>query len=167
MEKLSAGVFLSGLLLLSFSTVAVAQVQDPAHWTFAAKKKSADTFEITLTAVLDQPWHIYSQNSGKGGPTPTYISFKANPSIVFSGQPKELGRLVKVFDKYFMANVLYYSNRVQFVTTVKVKGTGSLQLSGTVDYAVSDDHQLLPPTRKSFDIRVTRNTSPQKRARNN
>jgi len=50
--------------------------------------------------------------------------------------------------------VLFYSNKVQFVQTIKVKGAAKTNLSGTVEYMVCDDSQCLPPTKKSFELKL-------------
>ena len=110
---------------------------------------------IVITADLQHPWHIYSQNTGKGGPVPTTISFKANPLItVTKGKAKEIGKLEKMFDKNFKTNVLSFSEKVQFVQTVKVKGGIKTNLSGTVYYMVCNDSKCLPPVKKSFDLKL-------------
>ncbi len=142
-------------LVLSFITViCFAQMSNPVTWTYEAKKKSADTYEIVATAQIANPWHIYSQNTGKGGPIPTQFSFKKNPLVNLAGKPKEVGKLEKVYDNNFKTDVLFYSNKVQFVQTVKVKGAAKTNLSGTVEYMVCDDSQCLPPTKKSFELKL-------------
>ena len=142
------------LLAVMTGIVAFAQRQNPVSWDFEARKKSAGIYEIVLTANVEHPWHIYSQNTGKGGPVPTSISFKANPLVSKQGGAKEVGKLEKVFDKNFNTNVLYFSDKVQFVQTVKVKGNIKTNLSGTVEYMVCDDSQCLPPAKKTFDLKL-------------
>jgi DsbC/DsbD-like thiol-disulfide interchange protein len=144
---------LSMILVLS-GLAAFGQPQNPVNWSWEAKKKTADTYEIVLTAELEKPWHIYSQNTGKGGPIPTAVAFKANPLIMKNGAVKELGKLEKNYDENFKTNVLYYSDKVQFVQVVKVKGGLKTNLSGTIEYMVCDDSRCLPPVKKSFDLKL-------------
>jgi len=152
MGKLKTAPIFSVVILLFVATTTVARVPDPVHWTFAAKKKTADTFEVVLTASVDPPWHIFSQNTGSGGPVPTSIVFKSNPSIVLTGKPKEMGKLMKAFDGNFQTHVIYYSNRVRFVTTVRARGSENLRLVGIVEYQAATDSEVLPPVKRSFDI---------------
>jgi len=140
-------------LLLVGKTALHAQVQNPVQWKFEAKKKGAD-YEIVITATVDKPWHIYSQNTGKGGPVPTNITFKKNPLVTLSGKVIETGKLEKVYDKNFSTDVLFYSNKVVFTQLVKVKAGVKTNVSGTVEYMVCDDEQCLPPTKKTFDIKL-------------
>lgn len=132
-----------------------AQAQSPVKWTYEARKKSAGVYEVTVTADVEGPWHIYSQNTGKGGPIATSIKFKNNPLVIVpKTNAKEIGKLEKVFDKNFNTNVLYFSDKVQFVQTVKVKGGIKTNLSGTVEYMVCNDSKCLPPVKKSFELKL-------------
>lgn len=149
MKKLVLSVI--ALLVTAFS---FAQRQNPVSWNYEAIKKTADTYEIVLTAMVEEPWHIYSQNTGKGGPIPTAVVFKPNPLVTKNGKVKELGKLEKVFDKNFNTDVLYFSDKVKFVQLVKVKGGIKTNLSGTVEYMVCDDSQCLPPVKKSFELKL-------------
>ncbi len=149
MKKLA---LLSALLIGSIASIA--QLKDPVQWDFKAVKKEANSYEIVITATLPQPWHIYSQNTPKGGPRPTIVSFNKNPLVSLDGKVKEVGKLKKEKDEIFKVNVMYYGDKVEFVQKVKVKGAIKTNLTGTVEYMVCDDEQCLPPTRKSFDIKL-------------
>jgi hypothetical protein len=142
------------LLFTMITGMATAQIKDPVSWTFEAKKKSADTYEVVLSASIQGKWHIYSQKTGKGGPIPTKVSFKANPLLNITGEVKEIGKIEKVYDEIFQTDVLYLSNKVQYVQTVKLKGKAKTNITGTIDYMVCDDSQCLPPAKKTFDIKL-------------
>jgi len=146
-------------LVFTFMTaMAIGQVENPVTWSYEAKKKSADMYEIVITALIDNPWHIYSQNTAKGGPIATEIKFKPNPLLqVKAGKPKELGKIETVMDKNFgdkPIQVSFFSDKVQFVQTVTVKGNVKTNISGTVEYMVCNDSKCLPPTKKSFDLKL-------------
>lgn len=142
-------------LLLSFFVVAATFAQATnITWTFVSKKKSADTYEIVVTANVAKPWHIYSQNTGDGGPLPTKFTFNANPLVTIVGKTAEKGKLVKTHDKNFNTNVLFYSNTVTFTQTVKVKAGVKTNLTGNVNYMLCDDEKCLAPTKKTFDIKL-------------
>jgi len=149
MKKLIAFV-----VLMALGSFAIADVKDPVIWSFSARKKSAGVYEVVLTASISNPWHIYSTTSPKGMGMPTKINFKANPLVKLSGAVKEVGKLEKVYDKYSETTVHYYANKVEFVQTVTVKGSGKTNVSGTVDYMVCNDERCLPATKKSFAIKL-------------
>ncbi|HCL06294.1 MAG TPA: hypothetical protein DHW64_10150 [Chitinophagaceae bacterium] len=142
------------LLFTIVAGVVSAQIKDPVSWTFEAKKKTADTYEVVLSANIQGKWHIYSQKTGKGGPIPTKVNFKANPLLNITGAVKEVGKVEKVYDEIFQTDVLYLSNKVQYIQTVKLKGKAKTNITGTIEYMVCDDAQCLPPAKKTFDIKL-------------
>ncbi len=137
------------------TSMAIGQIENPVSWSYEAKKKTAGIYEIVITAAIEHPWHIYSQNTGENGPIPTQISFKNNPLVtVTKGKAKEIGKLEKIFDKNFNTNVLSFSEKVQFIQIVKVKAGIKTNVSGTVYYMVCNDSKCLPPVKKSFDLKL-------------
>ncbi len=142
---------LTGVLM--FSNV-FAQVKDPVSWSYNAIKRAQGIYEINITAEVDNPWHIYSKNTPKGGPVPTKITFNKNPLIVFEGNLSEIGRLEKINDEVFGVQVFYYSNKVLYKQIVRVKAGVKTNLSGAVSYMVCDDSHCLPPTKKVFDLKL-------------
>lgn len=144
----------SVLLAMFMITAAFSQVKDPVNWSYAAKKKGANTYEIVLTATLPSPWHIYSTTTGKGGPVPTKVTLKRNPLVSVIGAVKENGKLESEYDKNFETTVKYYSNKVEFIQTVVVKGKAKTNISGTVEYMTCDDSRCLPPTSKTFELKL-------------
>ncbi len=133
---------------------AFAQIKDPVGWKYEAVKKSAKTYELVITAAVPKPWHIYSMNTGKGGPLPTKITINKNPLIALNGAIKEVGKLEKMFDPNFKTNVLSYSTQVQYIQAITVKGNVGTNVTGTVNFMICDDTQCLPPTTKSFDVKL-------------
>ena len=128
--------------------------KDPVQWTYAATKKADKVYTVTVTATLAAPWHIYSQNTPKGGPVATKFSFKANPLFSLDGAVNEDGKLEVIHDENFGVDVKYFSNKVVFVQTVKLKANVKTNISGTVEYMVCNDSKCLPPKKLPFDIKL-------------
>lgn len=145
-------------IIFTLSFVAIAALafaqENPVTWSYEAKKKTADTYDVIITAIVDQPWHIYSQSTPAGGPIPTKVTFKANPLVVKNGAVKEVGKQEKRHDKNFGVDVLSYGDKVQWVQTVKLRGNVKTNISGTIEYMVCDDSHCLPPAKKTFDLKL-------------
>ena len=62
------------LFLISFLSVD-AQIQNNVKWNFSLDQKG-DEAVITFKATIAKGYHIYSQNTPPGGPTPTLINFE-------------------------------------------------------------------------------------------
>ena len=143
------------LLAVVFITLsAAAQIQDPVDWSYSVKKVSADTYTFTATANIEGDWHIYSQTTGKGGPVPTKINFNKNPLITVVGTTKETGQVKQVYDELFKTTVRFIGETATYTQTIKVRGGVKTNISGFVAYMVCDDRQCLPPSKKTFDLKL-------------
>ncbi len=140
------------VIFVSISLMGFSQVQNPVKWSFTSKKISNDTYEVHLTATIDQHWHIYSQTTPEGGPIPTTITFSKNPLLVFSGEIKEVGKMEQHHEALFDVDVKQYSNKVDFVQTIKLKGNVKTSVTGSVEFMVCNDKQCLPPKTVEFSV---------------
>ena len=145
-------IYLAGLMLL-FTGIVHAQINNPVLWSYSAKKIADKTYELHITATINGNWHLYAQDAGEG-PEPTTFKFTPNPLIKFDGKVKEVGKLEKSFDKNFNSVLKYYANKVDFVQKVKVKSSIATVVKGTVNFMVCNDRQCLPPRDVPFTINV-------------
>ena len=144
---------ITGMILLMFTGLVNAQINNPVKWTYTAKKIADKTYELHMTASIDGNWHLYAQDAGEG-PEPTVFSFTANPLIKFDGKVKEIGKLEKSYDNNFKSVSKYYSKKVDFVQKIKVKSSIATIVKGSVSFMVCNDRQCLPPRDYPFSINV-------------
>lgn len=142
----------AGLLLL-FSNILFAQIQNPVSWSATSKKIADKTYEINLTANIDNGWHIYSQTTPEGGPIPTSITFTKNPLLTLEGNAKEVGKMEKHIEPLFgNIDVKQFSNKVEFVQKVKLKAPVKTSVNVAVEFMVCNDKQCLPPSTRKFTV---------------
>jgi hypothetical protein len=143
-------------LAFAFAKSAEAQTQDPVEWSFTAKKINPATYEIHLTANIDEGWHIYSQSTPDGGPVATKVSFNKNPLAKPAGKTKEQGKLEQHFEELFGVQVKQFSNKVDFIQTITVKPGIKTLVAGTVEYMACNDKECLPPKTVKFSINIAK-----------
>ncbi len=144
-------IITAGFLFL-FSNIVVAQIQNPVSWTASSKKIADKTYEIHLTANIDNGWHTYSQTTPDGGPVATSITFTRNPLLTLDGKTKEIGKLEKHFEPLFGVEVKQFSNKVDFVQLVKLKAPVKTSVNVAVEFMVCNDKQCLPPSTRKFTV---------------
>lgn len=147
MKKVFAVMVLSLVSFFSYG-----QVKNPVAWAFTAKKINATTYEVSMSATLEQGWHIYSQTTPEGGPAPTVISFAKNPLLSLEGDVKEVGKMEQKHEPLFGVDVKQFSNKVVFVQQVKVKGKAKTTLTGSLDFMTCNNRECLPPKTQKFSI---------------
>ena len=140
------------VLFIALPFLGISQVQKPVKWSFTSKKTTDNNFEIHLTATVENGWHIYSQTTPEGGPYPTSIQFSKNPLLIMSGEVKEVGKLEVHDEPLFGVQVKQYSNKVDFLQVIKVKGNAKTTVKGSVEFMVCNNKQCLPPETLEFSV---------------
>ena len=141
------------ILALFITSSLLAQSDKEVQWSFTAKKIADNTYEIHMTARVNDDWHIYSQDAGEG-PFATAVTFSKNPFVNFEGKVKESGKMKKVFEKSFDTEVRYYENMVNFVQVVKLKGKVKTNIAGKIEFMVCNDSRCLPPAAVDFKVNI-------------
>lgn len=134
------------------------QAQDlqPVKWTFQAEQVSPQTYRVLLTATVERPWAIYSQDTPQGGPLPTTITYHPNPLVLPQGNTREIGTRQQKQDGTFGVEVYYYRHTVTFEQQVRLRSNVTTTLSGTVEFMACDDTRCLPPQTVAFTIPLER-----------
>jgi len=141
------------LVALSFMTGTLAFSQNPVSWSFTSKKVSDKVYEVTLVASIQPGWHLYSQSQPEDAiAQPTSFSFNNNPLLNFDGNVKEVGKLEKYRDDKLDVSANQYSNKVEFVQVVKLKGKAKTAVTGKLEFQTCDDKKCLPPKTIPFTI---------------
>ena len=136
------------LLFTCISFTAGAQVT----WNFTAKSLGNNTWELHCTATIGAGWHIYSQFTPDGGPVPTELTFSPNPILEKQGVAKEQGKLEQHNEPLFGVDVKQFSNKVDFIQSVKIRAKVKTSVTGKLKYMACNDSQCLPPKEVPFNI---------------
>ena len=145
---------LSCLFLFLCLTQISAQNLKPAKWQTAIEKVSDTEYEISLTATLQNGWHIYAQNLKEViGPVATQINIETQEGLETIGVAEEFGNLIEGYDELMGADVRKYKDEVQFVQRISCK-PGIKNLKGTIRYMACDDQRCLPPKTVNFALDI-------------
>jgi len=142
----------SVILVLLIATVT--RAQGPVDWKWSAKKIGDKLYEVHLVATVDDSWHIYSQQSPKGGPLPTSISFTKNPLLLLQGEAKEEGDMEIYHEEVFGVDVYAYTGKVEFVQLIKLKAPVKTNIQGSLEYMACTKQQCLSPTTVRFSLEL-------------
>jgi thiol:disulfide interchange protein DsbD len=132
---------------------AQSQAPSPVKWIASYKSISATEGEISITAVIDKGWHIYSQDTTSAGPIPTSFTFPKSKEYSLVGKTEETGAH-KIFDKAFEANVSSFSEKGLFRQKIKLNAKPGFTLAFQVEYMCCDDNMCLPPKTVDLSVKV-------------
>jgi thiol:disulfide interchange protein len=141
------------LLLFGLGRPALAQIERPVTWAFAAKPGASGEATLTFTAAIAGNWHIYSQFIEEGGPEPTSFKFTPSPDYELVGKVTESPEPVKAFEKAFNMNIAYFPKRAVFSQKIRLKAPQTT-VKGTLTFMSCNDEKCLPPDDLDFSIAV-------------
>jgi len=140
------------LLLMVFGKFLYAQAPvDPVRWEFSSKKIDTHSFELHLTAYIQDGWHIYSQYN-EGGPGPASIVFKRNPLLVKKSVPREIGNREHIDEDLFQSRVYAFADKVDFVQIFFRKKEKATSVQGKIKFMACNGTICLPPKEMVFSI---------------
>ncbi len=138
------------ILFLFFSAVALdAQVLEPVTWSFRSEKTGDNTFDLVMTADLEDNWHLYAMDIEEGGPIATSFTFEPGNGYMLSGKTVEVTKPEVKFDNSFGMNIGMHSGTAEFRQKVTVTGS-PVTVKGYVTFMSCDDKQCLPPRDVEF-----------------
>ena len=138
-----------------FAAISVNAQQNPISWTFTAKKIADKTYEIHMTATIQDRWHLYSQKQPSDAiAIPTAFTINANPLFSLEGKVKELGKMEIMKDAALGVSANQYSHTVDFVQKIKLKAKVKTNFTGNVEYQTCDDKKCLPPKKVMYSIAI-------------
>ncbi|HEX7845194.1 MAG TPA: protein-disulfide reductase DsbD domain-containing protein [Chitinophagaceae bacterium] len=143
------------LALIMTAAFSVNAQLNPVSWVFSAKKIGDKTYEIHMTATIQDDWHLYSQNQPDDAiAMPTTFTINPNPLFTLDGKIKEVGKMEKFRDEKLDLSANQYSSTVSFVQVVKLKANVKTNFVGNVEFQTCDDKKCLPPRTVNFNIAI-------------
>lgn len=127
----------------------------PVSWTFDKEKIDENTYDLILTADLEETWNLYSQFTEEGGPIPTTFYFDEATHYSREGIVSETGKKKEGPDPLFggIKVIKFTEGPVVFKQRIKVSDP-SIPISGAVEFMTCDDTRCLPPTEVPFKINL-------------
>lgn len=148
---LSRIVLLLAIIGLSFT--AQAQIYNPVKWEYSSTSLGNDEYELQFKAVLEEHWHIYSQNlPDEDGPIPTSFAFEANEAIELIGSVEE-PEPHSEYDPNFDMELSWFENEVTFTQKIKLLANQTT-VKGEITFMVCDPTKCLPPEYPEFAIQI-------------
>ena len=141
------------LAMVMTLVMGMAQVIDPAHWTFSSRVTDGTEVELTLTVQLDPGWHIYSQHTDPNGPIPLEVTFEKSGQYTLKGgvvEPKPH----QAMDSVFGVVVKSFDGKVTFRQVIERKTQEAFVVKGSLYYQLCNEGSCIAPDDKSFTIAV-------------
>ena len=144
------------LLICFFLQVSIAhsQVFDPVTWDFGYEKTGDNQFDIVMTAIIENEWHIYGMDVPEGGPIPTTFGFEDADRYSVEGIVRETEPAVEKMDEAFGFKIKTYSSKAEFRQRI-TGNTSSFTVKGIVTFMACNNTTCTPPKDVEFAINIS------------
>jgi len=150
----------AAVLVVGCSHAPDAGAQTPVHWTVSpARIDGGGSGSVTLTARIDDGWHIYAVTQGPGGPVPTRLTLATGQPLRLSGDPIVSPAPKTEMDESFGIPVQMHERQAAF--TVKMKtdpGAKPDSVHLRARYQACNASLCLPPQTAQLSAPVVRMT---------
>ena len=136
--------------LMLMSILAMAQMQNPVHFSVSQKQVSPSEVDVIFTGKIDKGWHVYSTGLPDDGPISVTLTTETADGAKATGKLKAQGNEINQWDEMFGMKLRYFENSVTFVQRYKLTG-GKYHVKGFLEYGACNDQNCLPPTQVEFD----------------
>lgn len=133
-----------------------AQIKDPVKFKYNINALPNGIYEAVLTATIEKNWHIYSKDLPPDSGIPTEMILTSKEGIQLVGGVMEVGKKHDEFSEAFGAQIVYYSDLVQFKQKFKLKNnTKPANVAAEITYQTCNDRVCLAPNTLEFQQNVT------------
>jgi len=145
-------LFLVFLGILLSSAVSYSQfIEQPASWNYQVRGLEGNLFEISFTATLEDPWHMYDLGPYENGPQPTRFSFVLPQGVFIEEEMVMESPPAKEYDPLFNMDIGSFAGTGTFVQKLRLD-VPSATVRASVEWQVCDGTSCLPPEEESFEI---------------
>jgi thiol:disulfide interchange protein len=122
-------------LIINLLFASLALAQNPVTWTTQAKQIDSLTYDVVITATLEEKWHLYATEMPEDGPLPTEFTFQDTTPI----GPLTHSELITGFDPIFEMELSYFDNKATFYQTINVVDQSVQDITVDLIYQACDD----------------------------
>ncbi len=129
-----------------------AQIINPIKWEYSVKKIDKKNVELTITASIQEKWHLYGQYSEPAGGIPLSFSIEKSDNYEIVEKFVAQQKPHKEYDDIMQANVQYFEKTVSFTQKVILKTKKDFVIEGTLEGQACSTEGLCIPLSEKFKI---------------
>lgn len=144
------------LLVLFLFQGITAQIKDPVKFKYNINSLPNNEYEAVLTATIEKDWHIYSKDLPPDSGIPTEMKLSSKEGIDLIEKVLEVGKKHDEFSEAFGAQIVYYSDLVQFKQKFKLKNNAkAANVTAEITYQTCNDRVCLAPNTLEFEQKLS------------
>ncbi len=106
--------FLTTLSLIIFMSFVAFSQENPVNWNISQSRSADGSFNIHISAQIQNNWYIYGMNNAEDGPMPLEFSIDDKDNKVYYAEFSEITQANTIFDNVFNMNVSTHQGTAEF-----------------------------------------------------
>lgn len=145
---------LSSIIAILTYGIVSAQIIEPITWNVVSKMDSETEGHVTVSASVEDSWHIYALSLPDGGPNPTVIDFKATPGVKLIGDLTPSRPAIEEVDMIFHLSLGYWDADVNFIQKFQIVEPGDNKIDVSISFQACNGSSCIAPSTENFSLSI-------------
>ncbi len=142
------------ILFILLSILSIQSLAAQVEWgELTVSALGGRDYRVSVTARLDDGWHMYDMVEREGGANATTLLFSDSKDYKLIGEVRTTKPAIVKYDPIFAMDIGYYKDSVTFEQDVRLRGAGA-RVDLTVEWMLCNDMSCLPPTDREFSVEI-------------
>ncbi|MFI3319600.1 MAG: cytochrome c biogenesis protein CcdA [Rikenellaceae bacterium] len=116
-------------------------------------RQDGDKYMLSLSAKLDEGWHLYDLVEREGGANATSFTFGLGEGVELVGEVRSVESPILKYDPIFAMEIGYYEGGVTFEQMLTIKNPETI-VNVAVEWMLCNDSTCIPPDSNQFEVSV-------------
>ncbi|MFI3282766.1 MAG: thioredoxin family protein [Rikenellaceae bacterium] len=143
-------------ILLLISLVVWSPLFSQVKWSEPTISQEGENYTLSITASVDEGWHIYDMEEYDFGLTSTSLKLTGVEVI---GEVKSSQEAVRNFDELFGVEIGYFSGEVTLRQEFKPTPAADDKVGVVVEWMSCSEGSCMPPSEEYFDVSLPQDNS--------
>ncbi|MGB5942713.1 MAG: cytochrome c biogenesis protein CcdA [Leeuwenhoekiella sp.] len=128
------------------------QMADPVAWSAGVEQAESDAeYILTISALIDPDWHVYSQYTPDGGPIPLEVDFLDTEKYTLISDLQE-SETESEFSEIFGVDEIFFAESAELTQRIKVTGEALNVIKAELTYQVCKEVCINGTVYLAFDL---------------
>ncbi|MFI3293364.1 MAG: thioredoxin family protein [Rikenellaceae bacterium] len=128
-------------------------------WGEPVIQKDGENYTISVSATIDDGWHIYDMEEYDFGLTSTSVTLALPAGVEVVGGVEASQKPVRKFDEIFGTEIGYFEGQLTLTQQVKITASVTERIGVAVEWMSCNEGSCMPPSEVNFEVELPRDNS--------
>ncbi len=146
-------------IFLLLSLLAALPTFGQVKWGEPTIQKDGEIYTISVSATINEGWHIYDMEEYDFGLTSTSMTLSLPAGIELVGGVDASQQAVRKYDEIFATEIGYFEGQLTLSQQIKITTPVTEKIGVTVEWMSCNDGSCMPPKDLNFEVALPKDNS--------